>query len=82
MTTKLIPFPQDRTSTQKQAQADEVLAQDPNYRFIRDLLLAIDGIGLPLDKTPEEKARELYAKYQRENQFAKWERMAAAEQDS
>lgn len=81
MTTKLVQFPQEKTSKHKQAQADAVLTQDPNYRFIRDLLVAIDGIGLPLDKSPEEKARELYAKYQRENQFAKWERMAAAEQE-
>ena len=82
MADDVIQFPFTRTSAHKQSQAEEVLADDPNYRFIRDLLVAIDGIGLPLDKSPEAKARELYAKYQRENQFAKWAEMAEAEQES
>jgi hypothetical protein len=71
VTTNLITFPIERTRKYTQAQADDLLAADPNYRFIRDLLVAIEGVGLPLDTSPEAKARELYAKYQREKQIDK-----------
>lgn len=79
MTTKLITFPIERTRKFKQAQADDLLTADPNYRFIRDLLVAIGGVGLPLETTPEAKARELYTKYQRENQLAKWDELVETE---
>lgn len=72
MTSELIRFPVEQTGKYKQDQIDEGLAQDPKYRFIRDLLQAIAGVGLELDKPPEAKARELYAKYQRENLLSQW----------
>ena len=72
MTAEPIRFPVEKTNKYKQDQIEESLAQDPNYRFIRDLLQAVAGVGLELDKPVEAKARELYAKYQRENLFAKW----------
>jgi hypothetical protein len=36
-------------------------------------------IGLPLEGTPSAKAREIYAKYQRENTFDKWARELESE---
>lgn len=72
MATQLIRFPVEKTSKHKQDQIEASLAEDSNYRFLRDLLQAVAGIGLELDKSPEAKARELYAKYQRENLFTKW----------
>ena len=52
----------------------EVLSQDPYYKFIHDLLHAIESAGLPLDKSAKEQAKELYAKYQRENVIAQWQK--------
>ena len=70
MPDNLLIFPQARTRKFKQKQIDEALAADPNFRFIRDLLVAIEGVGLDLETSPEAKARELYARYQQQNVFA------------
>jgi hypothetical protein len=72
MTSELIRFPVEKTNKYKQDQIEASLAEDPNYHFIRDLLQAVAGVGLELDKPAEAKARELYAQCQRENLFAKW----------
>lgn len=72
MTSELIRFPVEKTNKYKQHQTEASLAEDPHYRFIRDLLQAVAGVGLELDKPPEAKARELYAQCQQENLFAKW----------
>jgi len=72
MSQDVIEFPVNRTSKYKQEQVDAILEEDPNFKFIHDLLTAISDIGLPMEGTPSEKARELYAKYQRENKFAEW----------
>ncbi len=75
----IVSFPDDRVSESEdkdnnEQTTHEVLSQDPYYKFIHDLLFAIDSIGLPLDKDPKEKARELFAKYQRENLIAQWQK--------
>ena len=80
MSSDIINFPVDQAGDSQQQQVDEVLSNDPNYRFIHDLLSAIADIGLPLDGSPSEKARELYAKYQRDNTFAKWARELSTEE--
>jgi len=82
VTTSLIAFPIERTRKYKQAQAEDLLAVDPNYRLIRDLLVAIEGVGLALDTSPEAKAHELYAKYQREKQIDQWAYEQQFEQES
>ena len=51
---------------------DNFLASDPYYVFIRDLLGAISDCGIELDKQPEDKAREIYAKYERENKLSEF----------
>lgn len=79
MSSEVISFPVERTSKYKQQEVDAVLENDSNFKFIHDLLTAISDIGLPMDGTPSEKARELYAKYQRENKFAQWARALEAE---
>jgi len=81
MSTDVIEFPVQRTNKYKQEQVDAVLEEDSNFKFIHELLTAISDIGLPIEGTPSEKARELYAKYQRENKFAEWEQAMEAEQE-
>lgn len=80
MSSDVIAFPVAQTRKQKQDQIDKVLSDDPNYKFIHDLLTAMADIGLPVDGSPSAKAREIYAKYQRENTFDKWARELEAEQ--
>lgn len=82
MKDNLIEFPLERTGRYRQTQVNTALAGDPNYRFIRDLLVAIEGVGLQLDKPAEAKARELYARCMRENRFAQSAREASLEPDS
>jgi hypothetical protein len=82
MTKNLLEFPQQRTRQYRQTQIDTTLATDPNYRFIRDLLLAIEDVGLELDKPAEAKARELYTKCLQENRFAQYAREVSIEQES
>lgn len=72
MTANLLIFPLERTHKHRQAQVNEALSADPNYRFIHDMIVAIENAGLTLDKSPEAKALELYAKYQGEKQIDKW----------
>ena len=79
MSSDVIAFPVAETKKQKQDQIDTVLSEDPNYKFIHDLLTAMADIGLPMEGSPSAKAREIYAKYQRENMFAKWARELAEE---
>jgi hypothetical protein len=79
MSSDVIAFPVAQTRKQKQDQVDAVLSDDPNYKFIHDLLTAMADIGLPMEGTPSAKAREIYAKYQRENTFDKWARELEAE---
>ena len=79
MGSDVIVFPVAQTRKQKQDQVDKVLSDDPNYKFIYDLLTAMADIGLPVDGSPSAKAREIYAKYQRENTFDKWARELEAE---
>jgi len=79
MSSDVIAFPVAQTRKQKQDQIDAVLSDDPNYKFIHDLLTAMADIGLPLEGTPSAKAREIYAKYQRENTFDKWARELESE---
>ncbi len=74
MSSDIIEFPAKRPAVTAQDQIDAVLANDPNYKFIFELLSAISEIGLPMDGSPAAKARELYAKYQRDNTFARWAR--------
>lgn len=57
----------------KSQKTHEILSQNPYYKFIHSLLNALESAGLPLDKPATEKALELYAKYQRENQLAIWQ---------
>lgn len=57
----------------KSQKTHEILSQNPYYKFIHSLLYAIESAGLPLDKSATEKALELYAKYQCENQQAIWQ---------
>jgi hypothetical protein len=71
MTANLLIFPLERTHKHRQAQVNEALSADPNYRFIRDLLVAIEDVGFHLDRSPEAKAHELYSRYQRENRFVR-----------
>ena len=80
MGSDVIVFPVAQTRKQKQDQVDKVLSDDPNYKFIHDLLTAMADIGLPMEGSPSVKAREIYAKYQRENTFDKWARELEAEQ--
>ena len=80
MSSDIIDFRAKHNVKSAQEQIDEALASDPNYKFIYELLTAMSDIGLPLDTTPAAKARELYAKYQRDNTFAKWARELANEQ--
>ena len=80
MSSDVIAFPIAQTRKQKQDQVDKVLSDDPNYKFIHDLLTAMADIGLPMEASPSVKAREIYAKYQRENTFDKWARELEAEQ--
>jgi len=82
MTNKILMFPLERTRHYRQMQVDTTLATDPNYRFIRDLLVAIEGVGLNLDKPAEAKARELYAKCLQENKIAQYAREVSLEQES
>ena len=79
MGSDVIVFPVAQTRKQKQDQVDKVLSDDPNYKFIHDLLTAMADIGLPMEGSPSVKAREIYAKYQRENTFDKWARELEAE---
>ena len=81
MSTDVIEFPVQRTNKYKQEQVDAVLEEDSNFKFIHELLTAISDIGLPIEGTPSEKARELYAKYQRENRFTEWAQAMEAEQE-
>lgn len=74
MSSEVIEFPVNRQASTAQDQIDAVLANDPNYKFIFELLSAMSDIGLPMEETPAAKARELYAKYQRDNTFARWAR--------
>lgn len=71
---EVIEFPVNETKKaiqdQKSKQIDSFLANDPYYVFIRDLLGAISRCGIDLDKKPEDKAREIYAKYERENKLS------------
>jgi len=69
----VIDFNQANTESTSNDATHEVLLQDPYYKFIHDLLHAIESVGMPLDKNAKDKARELYAKYQRENLIAKWQ---------
>ncbi|VAX00210.1 hypothetical protein MNBD_GAMMA21-2468 [hydrothermal vent metagenome] len=83
MSTDVLTFPVKRTAKHKQDQVEAVLADDPNFKFIHDLLTAISELGLPMDGSASEKARELYAKYQRENKFSEWaEAFAEEEQET
>lgn len=82
MSSDVITFPVSQTKKQKQDEIDAVLSDDPNYKFIHDLLTAMADIGLPMEGTPSAKAREIYAKYQRENTFDKWARELEAEQSA
>ena len=82
MSSDVIAFPVSQTKKQKQDEIDAVLSDDPNYKFIHDLLTAMADIGLPMEGTPSAKAREIYAKYQRENTFDKWARELEAEQST
>ena len=79
MSTDILAFPVERTTKYKQDQVEAVLEDDPNFKFIHDLLTAISDVGLPMDGNPSEKARELYAKYQRENKFSEWAHALEAE---
>ena len=81
MSSDVIAFPIAQTRKQKQDQVDQILSDDPNYKFIHDLLTAMADVGLPMEGSPSDKAREIYAKYQRENTFAKWAREMEAEKD-
>ncbi len=75
MSSDLIQFPLDRVRRRKSAtNIDAILSQDPYFEFILNLLTAIEKSGIPMDKAPEIKARELYAKYQRENTLAMWKK--------
>jgi len=80
MSSDIIEFPVKHSVKSAQEQIDEALASDPNYKFIYDLLTAMSDIGLPLETPPAAKARELYAKYQRDNTFAMWARDMADEE--
>ena len=71
MSGEILAFPENKKHT-SQAQIDKALADDPRYKFIHDLLTAMVDVGLPLDGTPSAKARELYAKYQRDTTFVQW----------
>jgi len=70
----VIEFPVNETKKARQEakvkNIDNFLANDPYYVFIRDLLGAISNCGIDLDKKPEDKAREIYAKYERENKLS------------
>ena len=77
----VIEFPLTKTKKFKQDTVNDVLAGDQNYRFIRDLLTAVSDAGLEMDYEPEEKARELYAKYQQDNTLADWEKERSKEID-
>lgn len=77
----VIEFPINKTKKSKQDKVNDVLADDQNYRFIRDLLAAVSDAGLEMDSEPEEKARELYAKYQQDNTLADWEKERSKETD-
>ena len=81
MSADVLAFPLERTSKYKQDQVEVALEEDPNFKFIHDLLTAISDVGLPMDGNPSEKARELYAKYQRENKFSEWARAMEAEKE-
>ena len=81
MSTDVVTFPVERTSKFKQDQVEAVLEEDPNFKFIHDLLTAISDIGLPMESNPSVKARELYAKYQRENKFVEWAQAMEAEKE-
>lgn len=70
MADKVVEF--NRRQSIQQEQIDAALQQDPHFKFIHQLISAVHEVGLPLDKTPSAKAREIYAKYQRENVFADW----------
>ncbi len=73
MSSDLIQFPLERTRRKSTTNnVDDILSQDPYFEFILNLLTAIEKSGIPMDKAPEIKAKELYAKYQRENTLAMW----------
>ena len=73
MSSDLIQFPLERTRRKSSTNnVDDILSQDPYFEFILNLLTAIEKSGIPMDKAPEIKAKELYAKYQRENTLAMW----------
>ncbi len=73
---EVIEFPVHKTvkakEQQKVGQIDNFLSADPYYVFIRDLLSAISNCGIELDNPPEVKAREIYAKYERENKLSEF----------
>ena len=75
----VIEFPVNKTTKAKQAakseQIDAFLSGDPYYVFIRDLLGAISNCGIELDNPPEVKAREIYAKYERENKLSEFKKI-------
>ena len=73
MSSNVVRFPAEKTKKHKQDLAESALKSDPNYKFIYDLLTAVSEVGLPIDGTPEQKAREVYAQCQRENVFAELE---------
>lgn len=70
MSSNIVSFPVEKTSKYQEQQVESALLQDPNYKFIYDLLTAVSEIGLSIDGTPAQKAREVYAQCQRENVFA------------
>lgn len=81
----IVKFPganPESKQTEQRETVHEALSQDPYYKFIHDLLFAIESVGLPLDKDAKDKARELYAKYKRENLIAKWDRELQAEREA
>lgn len=81
MSSKIISFPQQKTTKFQHDQAESALMEDPNYKFIHDLLTAVSEIGLPIDGAPSQKAREVYAKCQRENVFANLEHELISRQE-
>lgn len=71
MTAEIIEWVSHRKVWDQQHSADQALMSDPNYRFIHDLLEAMASAGLEIGGTPAAKAREAYARCQRENVFTR-----------